>query len=219
LYQPAQFKEERVDVMHALIRAHPLATLVTHVESGIDADHIPMEIASGPEPFGTLRGHIARANPLWRLCRPELGSLVIFQGPQAYITPSFYPSKRESGEVVPTWNYAVVHARGRLRFIHDGPWLHALVSRLTDAHEAPREMPWKVGDAPPAYVERMLTAIVGFELVIESLTGKWKVSQNRTPADRRGVAAGLRATPTDGAREIAELLESREAPSGVPVVS
>lgn len=205
--------------MHALMRAHPLATLVTPTDAGIEADHIPMEIVAGPGPCGVLCGHIARANPLWRNCRPDRDALAIFQGPQAYITPSFYPSKRESGEVVPTWNYAVVHARGRLRFIQDAVWLHALVTRLTDAHETQREAPWKVGDAPPAYIDKMLAAIVGFELAIESLAGKWKVSQNRTPADRRGVAAGLRASPQEEAHAMAELIERRGTAADVPGAS
>jgi len=213
MYTPAQFEESRVEVMQALMRAHPLATLVTQGESALVADHIPVETAAAPAPWGTLRGHIARANPLWRTCRDGAQSLAIFQGPQIYIIPSFYPTKRETGEVVPTWDYAVVHARGVLRFIQDAVWLHALVSRLTDAHEAPRAAPWKVGDAPPAYIDKMLAAIVGFEMTIESLTGKWKVSQNRGPADRRGVIEGLRAgadaRDSADARDIADMLGSR----------
>ena len=174
MYTPAQFEESRVEVMQALMRAHPLATLVTQGESALVADHIPVETAAAPAPWGTLRGHIARANPLWRTCRDGAQSLAIFQGPQIYITPSFYPTKRETGEVVPTWDYAVVHARGVLRFIQDAVWLHALVSRLTDAHE---------------------------------------VSQNRGPADRRGVIEGLRAgadaRDSADARDIADMLGSR----------
>ncbi len=210
MYQPAQFQETRVEVLHALMRAHPLAALVTEGESGVEADHIPVELAPSPGPFGTLRGHIARANPLWKTCRADRECLAIFQGPQVYITPSFYPTKRESGQVVPTWDYAVVHARGHVRFIEDAAWLHALVSRLTDAHEAALPAPWKVGDAPPAYIDKMLAAIVGFELLIDSLVGKWKVSQNRAAVDRRGVAAGLRALPDAGAHDIAGMLDERE---------
>src|ERR1700675_1313187 len=131
------------------MRARPLATLVTLCDSGIVANHIPVETLSEPPPHGLIRGHIARANPLWRMYRADTEALAIFQGPQAYISPSFYPSKQETGEVVPTWDYAVVHARGTLKFLHDSVWLRAFVSRLTDAHEALRPMPWKIDDAPP----------------------------------------------------------------------
>jgi transcriptional regulator len=157
-----------------------------------------------------LRGHVARANPVWRTYRADSEALAIFQGPQAYVSPSFYPSKRETGEVVPTWNYAVVHARGTLRFVHDAVWLRALVSRLTDANEAPRQMPWKIDDAPPPYIERMLGLIVGFEFSIVSLTGKWKLSQNHPTANRLGVAQGLRDAAGADSREVADMLSSLE---------
>jgi transcriptional regulator len=210
LYLPAYFKETRAEVLHAMMRARPLAALVTLCDSGLVANHIPVETSPEPAPHGLIRGHIARANPLWREYRTDTEALAIFQGPQTYISPSFYPSKRESGEVVPTWDYAVVHARGRLSFVHDARWLRALVGRLTDAHEASREVPWKVEDAPPEYIEKMLAAIVGFELSIISLTGKWKASQNHTSANRQGVVAGLRAADDPDSYEIADILASRD---------
>jgi transcriptional regulator len=210
LYIPAHFEENRTDVLHALMRVRPLATLVALCDSGLEANHIPVETLSEPAPHGLIRGHIARANPLWRAYRAESEALAIFQGPQVYISPSFYPSKRETGEVVPTWNYAVVHARGVLRFVHDAAWLRALVARLTDAHEAVRPLPWKIDDAPPPYIEKMLSLIVGFEFSIASLTGKWKLSQNHPAANRRGVAAGLRAADGENSREVADMLESLE---------
>jgi transcriptional regulator len=206
LYLPAYFEESRTDVLHGLMRARPLATLVTLSDSGLLANHVPVETVSEPLPHGMLRGHIARANPLWREYRAGAEALAIFQGPQAYISPSFYPSKQETGEVVPTWNYAVVHARGTLRFVHDGAWLRALVSRLTDAHEAQRQMPWKIDDAPPHYIEKMLTLIVGFEFSITALTGKWKLSQNHPTANRLGVQKGLRDAAGAEAREVAGML-------------
>jgi transcriptional regulator len=142
-----------------------------------------------------LRGHVARANPLWkRAAGAEV--LVVFTGPQAYITPSWYPTKAETHKVVPTWNYTVVQARGPLRAIEDAPWLHALVSGLTAHHEAPRAQPWAVADAPDDYVQVMLRAIVGIEIELTQLVGKWKVSQNRNEADRNGVAAGLASSPS-----------------------
>jgi transcriptional regulator len=207
MYLPAYFKESRTEVMHALMRARPLATLVTLCDSGLVANHIPVETLSEPAPFGMLRGHVARANPLWREYREGTEALAIFQGPQAYISPSFYPSKQATGEVVPTWNYAMVQARGALRFIQDTAWLQALVMRLTDAHEASRPAPWKVTDAPAPYIEKMLSLIVGFEFSIVDLTGKWKMSQNHPAANREGVVKGLSGANADG-REIAALLAS-----------
>ena len=193
--------------MHALMRARPLATLVTLCEPGLVANHMPVETAAEPAPLGMLRGHIARANPLWQQYRAGSEALAIFQGPQAYISPSFYPAKQETGEVVPTWNYAVVHAHGTLRFVHDAAWLEAFVTRLTNAHEAPRPQPWKVTDAPRPYLEKMLSMIVGFEFSIVRLTGKWKISQNHPVANREGVVKGLSAGSADS-REIAALLSS-----------
>jgi transcriptional regulator len=209
VYLPSQFQETRVEVMHALMRSHPLAALITPGEAGIVANHLPIETVSSPEPYGLLRGHVARANSLWQLHRESDEALVIFQGPQAYISPTLYATKQRTGEVVPTWNYAVVHARGTLRFVQDATWLRALVSRLTDAHEAGRAAPWKIDDAPADYLTGMLAAIVGFELPITSLSGKWKVSQNRDSADQQGVVVGLRATQDPQSRLIADMLESR----------
>jgi len=207
MYLPASFHESQTPLMHELMRAYPLATLVTLDEGALAADHIPMQVHAAPEPLGMLRGHVARANPLWRRHPQDLEALVVFQGPQVYVSPSFYPTKPLTGEVVPTWNYAVVHAYGRLSFIHDRQWLLALVESLTDAHEASRSNPWKVSDAPPPYIDKMLAAIVGFEFVISRMTGKWKVSQNRNAADRQGVVDGLRSTRDANAQAIADLVQ------------
>src|SRR3974390_2804722 len=180
--------------MHALMRARPLAALVTMGDSGITANHLPVQTLSQPEPLGCIRGHVARANPLWREYRTGAEALAIFQGPHAYISPSFYPSKAATGEVVPTWNYAVVHARGTLRFTHEAEWLRSFVAGLTAFHEATRPQQWKIEDAPAGYIDKMLTMIVGFEFSITSLAGKWKMSQNRPQADRAGVQNNLRAS-------------------------
>jgi transcriptional regulator len=211
LYLPAYFEESRTGILHALMRARPLATLVTLCDTGLVANHIPVETAPDPSPHGTIRGHIARANPLWRGWRTGSEALAIFQGPQAYVSPSYYPVKKETGEVVPTWDYAVVHARGSLRFVEDSDWLRALVTRLTDAHEASRQTPWKVADAPPPYIDKMLTLIVGFEISITGLTGKWKLSQNHPARNRHGVEQGLRAAADADSREIADMLVSLES--------
>jgi len=192
VYLPEHFTERRVDVLHRLIEAHPLGTLVTLAADGPDANHLPFEISPDPAPFGTLRGHVARANPVWRTGASGAPALVVFHGPGGYVSPALYPSKREDARVVPTWNYVVVHAHGRLRAIEDPAWLRAFVERLTRRHEASRQEPWQVSDAPEEFVEKMLRGIVGLELPIERLVGKSKLSQNRSPADRRGTEAGLR---------------------------
>jgi transcriptional regulator len=190
MYLPSHFEETRVDTLHALIRAHPFGALVTLGPGGLDANHVPFEVDPDPAPFGTLRAHVARANPVWReVAGAEV--LVLFQGAETYISPSWYPTKQETAKVVPTWNYAVVHAHGSLRAIDDREWLRAFVTRLTDRHEAARADPWKVTDAPADYTDAMLGGIVGLEIPITRLVGKWKVSQNRPAQDRAGVVEGL----------------------------
>jgi transcriptional regulator len=189
MYSPSHFEETRLDALHALVNAHPLGTLVTHSAQGLGADHIPFEIAapSAEAPFGILRAHVARANPLWRQAGADV--LAVFQGPAAYVSPSLYEEKPVSGKVVPTYNYAVVHAHGVLRAIEDPAWILALLERLTGRHEAARAAPWAVRDAPPEFVDTLLKAIVGIEIPIGRLQGKWKLSQNRPPADQAAVAA------------------------------
>lgn len=187
-----------------------LATLVTNGADGLDASHVPLLVEPGPGPCGRLVGHLARANPQWRATSEGSPALAIVLGPDAYVTPSWYPSKRESGRVVPTWNYVTIHAHGTVRFFQDRDRLLTVVDRLTDRHERSRAHPWKVADAPPDYVEAMLSGIVGVELAITRLEGKWKASQNRSEADRRGVEEGLRL---QGDEEMAELVRG---PSGSP---
>ena len=212
MYLPSHFAETRVDVLHALIRQHPLAALVTFGPDGLDANHIPFEIDPEPAPFGTLRGHVARANPVWREASTDVEALAIFQGPQAYISPAWYATKRETGKVVPTYNYVVVHARGRVRIIDDPVWLRALVGRLTERFEAGRPAPWSVTDAPADYVDKQVRAIVGIEIPIARLVGKWKVSQNRPAADRDGVVRELRASADRDAATMADLVQDSGAP-------
>ncbi|PWF46104.1 FMN-binding negative transcriptional regulator [Massilia glaciei] len=195
MYGPKHFDESHIDVMHGLIGTHPLGTLVMHGAAGLSADHIPFEIAApaSDAPFGVLRAHVARANPLWRQGGQQ--ALVVFQGPGAYISPAHYAEKAISGKVVPTWNYAAVHAHGTLRAIEDPAWLLALLERLTARHEGTRAMPWSVHDAPRDYVDQLLKAIVGIEIPLERMQGKWKVSQNRSQQDQDGIAAGLADDP------------------------
>ncbi|HEX6999918.1 MAG TPA: FMN-binding negative transcriptional regulator [Gammaproteobacteria bacterium] len=206
MYVPKQFEESRLEVLHALIKAHPLAVFVIFDGTELVVNHIPFFIDERAGPSGTLRGHVARANPVWRKLSSTVQAAAIFQGPQSYITPSWYPSKHAHGKAVPTWNYAVVHAFGYARSVEDRDWLLAHVTELTDQQEARRALPWRVSDAPSDYIDAQLGKIVGIELPIETLTGKWKVSQNRAVSDRLGVAAGLRSRDDEDARAMADLV-------------
>lgn len=212
MYVPSHFEEQRVEVLHQHVRAHPLGTLVTLDSTGINANHIPFEVDADPQPFGTLRGHVARANPVWRNFSREVEALVIFHGPQAYVTPSWYPTKNETGEVVPTYNYIVVHAYGPLHIHDDVAWLRELVTRLTHRFEADRAAPWHVTDAPEMFIEKQLRAIVGIEIPITKLIGKWKVSQNRPEVDRAGVVAGLSEANNAESRALADWVVKSSKP-------
>jgi transcriptional regulator len=194
MYVPALFREDRTEVLYAFMRRHPLGALVAVTAEGLTANHIPMRMRSGSTAAGPDRlcGHVARANSVWRLVATDAPVLVIFGGADSYVTPSWYATTRETGKVVPTWNYSVVHAYGRIRFIDDPGWLHAFVRELTDEHESTREPPWQVSDAPADYIKQMLQAIVGFEIEVDRLVGKFKASQNQEARNREGVAAGLR---------------------------
>ena len=203
MYMPPAFREDRTEVLHEAIRSAGLATLVTLTDQGLVASHIPLLLDPAPAPLGTLIGHLARPNPQAADSLAAVEALAIFQGPDAYITPNWYPSKREGGKVVPTWNYVAVHAYGPLRFFDDAPRLLEVVTRLTQRHEQGRAQPWAVADAPADFIAGMLRAIVGFELPIARLEGKWKMSQNRPPADRAGVIAGL---TEEGQAEVAALV-------------
>jgi transcriptional regulator len=210
MYLPAHFQEERLDVLHQFIRRHGFATLVTLGPDGLTANHIPFLLDTDRGTHGTLRGHVARSNPLWKASRTDMDSLAVFQGAYGYISPSLYPTKAETGKVVPTWNYAVVHAYGPLCVIDDTEWLRTMVTDLTNHHESVRARPWAVTDAPGEFVDRMLKAIVGIEIPISRLEGKWKVSQNRPPKDRSGVVAGLRAGGDEAGATLAELVAAAE---------
>jgi len=207
MYKPSHFDETRLPVLHALMQRHPLAALVANTPAGLEANHIPLLLDGTRGPFGTLRGHVARANTLWSVVAPGAEILAIFQGANHYVSPTWYPSKQQHGKVVPTWNYAVVHARGAIEWFHDAAWLRGLVEVTTARHEAQQPRPWQVSDAPDPYIGQMLGAIVGFEIAIRELSGKWKVSQNRDAADRAGVSAALERSPDASAREMAALID------------
>lgn len=202
MYAPPVFREERIDVMQALIRAHPFATLVT-LDNGVPCGtHIPFVLIDDGS-HGVLQGHVARPNTIWSDHDTDIDVLVIFQGAEHYITPSWYPSKSEHGKVVPTWNYDAVHVYGRMKAIEDPAWLKTHLNALTDHMENGRETPWKVADAPEDYLGKMIRGIVGIEIEITRLEGKSKMSQNRNSADRQGTIAGLEGEGTDAARQVA----------------
>ena len=207
MYIPKHFEETDITVLHALMRSRPLGTWVTQGDGELIVNHIPFLLDDSAGGNGILRGHVARANPVWRSFSTTVPSVVVFQGAQAYITPSWYASKREHGKVVPTWNYAVVHAHGMPRAIEDRDWLLAHVSAMVDTQESREAAPWKVADAPPAYVDTRLRGIVGIEIPIAKLTGKWKVSQNQSAVDRAGTAAGLMERADEQSREMAALVD------------
>jgi transcriptional regulator len=208
MYRPPLFREDRLDVQHALIRAHPLGLLVSAGPDGLVANHVPFVLHPAASERGTLHCHVARANPHWRELSAVDECLVIFQGPQVYVTPSWYETKRETGKVVPTWNYATVHVWGRPQVIDDVDWLRRNVEDLTRMNESAFPAPWKVDDAPADFVASQLKAIVGIEIPVARIEGKWKVSQNRPEADREGVVTGLRAQGGESAT-MADLVAER----------
>jgi transcriptional regulator len=207
MYVPKHHEESDISVLHALVRSHPLGTWVTQGDGELLANHVPFFVDPARGKFGTLIGHVARANRVWQSFSKTVDSVVVFQGPQTYITPSWYPSKHAHGKAVPTWNYAVVHAHGLPRVIEDREWLLQHVNQLTNVHEARQALPWKVTDAPAEFTDKLLQSIVGIEIPITRLVGKWKVSQNRPEPDKLGVVAGLLARGDAPSKEMASLVK------------
>jgi transcriptional regulator len=209
MYIPRANQEDRISVLHKLMEDQPFASLITMGSSGLFASHIPMVLEQNGAK-GQLRGHISRANTQWRDYTPSVEALAIFSGPQHYITPNWYLEKQESGKVVPTWNYVVVHAYGYLKIIEDGAWLVTHLTSLTNIHEAASPVPWKIEDAPADYIASQVKGIVGLEMEVTRLEGKWKVSQNRSEQDRNGVAEGLAELNTTESLEMKALVEERD---------
>lgn len=207
MYLPAHFEQSNIEAMHELMRAYPLATLITHGSNGLSVNHVPLYLSTDAGQFGVLSGHVPKANPVWRDASSNTEVVVVFQGPQAYISPSWYASKPLGGKVVPTWNYTVVHAHGEMRAIEDGHWIAAHLEQLTDRLEAQFEHPWSVSDVPGDFTEKLLAHLVGIEISISKLQGKWKVSQNRPAQDRQSVARALRERDTTDEALMADLVE------------
>jgi transcriptional regulator len=210
MYVKSVFEETRLEVLHAHMRAHPLATLVTTLDGEIVVNHMPLLVDAAAGKHGTLAGHLPRENPVLRAFAEGCPTVAVFQGSDAYITPSWYPSKHAHGKAVPTWNYAVVHARGCPRAIDDATWLREHLERLTNEHESGQALPWHVSDAPKDFTASMIGHLVGFELPIATIVGKWKVSQNRPAGDRLGVVAGLESKGDERALAMAELVARHE---------
>ncbi|MDR2013586.1 MAG: FMN-binding negative transcriptional regulator [Rhodanobacter sp.] len=207
MYLPEHFHETRGDRLHALMRAYPLGVIVTHGVDGLDAHHVPLERVGGTH----LHGHVARGNPLAKLDGAQV--LVVFRGADAYISPNWYPSKQATHREVPTWNYAVAHVHGRLRVVEDHAWLRDLVERLTDRHEADQPQPWRISDAPEEHIQTLLRAIVGIDIAIERIQGKFKLSQNHPVSNRVGVMQGLRERAGGRDAELAEVMQQTAFPN------
>lgn len=207
MYTPPAFSVEDITEQHKLIRSHPLGVIISAGAEGLQASPLPFHLNADVSPLGRLEGHLSRANKHWQSLQ-DAEVLIVFQGADAYVTPSWYQAKVEHGKVVPTWNYVMVQARGRVRVIDDADWLRGHITRLTTEHEATREAPWNVSDAPAAFIEGLIKGIIGLEVVIDHIEGKWKVSQNRSEVDRAGVIAGLTAT---GRTDMANLVATPPA--------
>ncbi|MDE1994741.1 MAG: FMN-binding negative transcriptional regulator [Rhizobiaceae bacterium] len=206
MYQPPHFREDDLEAQHALIRAHPLGLLITSGDGDINANAIPFHLDAGLSAKGTLQAHVARANKQWQEIRDGAKVLVVFQGADSYVTPSWYATKQETGKVVPTWNYAIVQVRGSARIVDDPAWLRVQIDRLTGEREGSRQHPWAVSDAPADFVGAQIKGIIGIEIEIAEIDGKWKVSQNRPAADQKGVIHGLSEEPTTDAAEMIDLV-------------
>ena len=208
MYMPAHFSEERLDVLHDLIHQHPLASMVSLEADGMTANHIPFIITppTAEAPLGKLLGHVARANPVWQNREPVL---LIFQGPSAYITPGWYEEKKLTGAVVPTYNYAVVHVHGKINVVEDSAQFLSLLTQLTEHFESTRPKPWAVADAPPEYIENMMAQIVGIEIPITRLVGKWKTSQNKSTSNRSHIAVQLREENNMHGVALADIMEAQ----------
>lgn len=193
MYLPRIHEETRLEVLHELMRTHPLGTWVSASETALEVNHVPFVLESEHGEFGTLCGHVARANPIWRQSERSVQSVIVFRGPQTYVTPSWYPSKHEHGKAVPTWNYAVVTVHGIPEYIEDAAWLYDHLARLTNEHEASQTLPWKIDDAPEEFTNKLVSAIVGVRIPVQRIEGKWKTSQNRPEPDKIGVVTGLLA--------------------------
>ncbi|MEM0910762.1 MAG: FMN-binding negative transcriptional regulator [Pseudomonadota bacterium] len=206
MYIPPKFKQTDTAQLYSLIQKYPFATMVTHSEAGLDAIHLPLLLRKEGESH-QLVGHIAKANPVWKSCDGQ-PTLIVFNGPEHYVSPNYYPTKKENGRAVPTWNYAVVHVKGTIQCRHDKEWLQDVINELTNTSEQAQISPWAMDDAPDNYIDKLLQAVVGIEVSIEDIQGKWKLSQNQPDINRAGVYEGLSKNTDDKAKKMAELVKN-----------
>lgn len=209
MYIPKVFKQDDAKEIYELIRCYPLATLVCNDSSGLNATHIPFILAQSNNGKGVLQAHIAKTNPLWQNVNENSNVLVVFNGPSCYISPNYYPSKEEDGRAVPTWNYVTAHLQGKISFVHDEKWILNMIDQLTAQQEATQPEPWSSSDAPEKYIDRMLQAVVGIEIEIESSEGKWKLSQNHSDKNKAGVVSSLSQQQDSDSQNIAALIETQ----------
>jgi transcriptional regulator len=208
MHIPSKFKEVNLDKLHKFIQEYPLGTLVTSTENGINADHIPFYLHTDDNEQVVLQSHVAKANPLWGKCNDGQEILLIFHGPNAFVSPNFYPSKQETGKVVPTWNYSVVHVRGRIYFKHDSSWILQQLNDISNFHELNQNTPWSVSDAPESFTEKLVKAVVGLEVVIDDIVGNFKLSQNKTESDYFGVVNGLANSKNSSDQSVAKQMQT-----------
>lgn len=214
MYVPTHFAVPELEALHRFLRAHPFAAIVIHADGVLSADHIPLLLQAEPAPNGTLLGHVARANPLWRHAGKGVPCLVVFRGVEHYISPNGYASKTQTGKVVPTWNYEAVHVNGTIRAVDDRAWLRRFLEALTVEHERSQPKPWRIDDAPADYIETMLGAVVGIEIAIERIVGKAKLSQNQPSANRHSLIAALRASDDPASKAMADAIDRADDDRG-----
>jgi len=208
MHIPVKFQQNEDSQLKAIIREYPFATLITYSESGIEATHLPVVLVD-VEGKTVIQAHIAKANKLWKSVKEGAEILLIFNGPNCYVSPNYYPTKKESGKAVPTWNYVVVHVKGVISFIHDEKWIYNMIDLLTKEHEAKQDVPWSITDAPETYINKMLPAIVGIEIAIDSIEGQWKLSQNQPDVNKLGVIQGLLEKGQAGELKVSELVKEQ----------
>jgi transcriptional regulator len=209
MHIPSKFKEINLDKLYKFIQGYPLGTLVTSATSNINADHIPFYLKVGKNQQVTLQSHVAKVNPLWKECDDGQEILLMFHGPNAFVSPNFYPSKKKTGKVVPTWNYSVVHVKGRIYFKHDSSWILQQLNDISDFHELNQKTPWSVSDAPENFTEKLVKAIVGIEVIIEDIVGNFKLSQNKKEADYSGVVNGLINSKSSSDKSVAKQMQKQ----------
>lgn len=206
MYIPKNFSQHDPNELHSVIRSFPLATLVAVTDAGLEANHIPFVLDERRDK-PVLQGHLFSGNPVWKSLQDRPQVLLVFNGPETYISPNYYPTKKDNGKVVPTWNYVAVHVSGTATCIHDDDWKLDMLHKLTSQQESAQPSPWKVSDAPQTYTEKLLAAIVGIEIAIESIEGKWKVSQNQPAVNQQGVVEGLSGEAGSDAKQMAEIVK------------